>query len=35
MKSIEKQLALYIKGYSEALVTSKTRTANFRKWLEA
>ncbi|MBB1269173.1 LytTR family DNA-binding domain-containing protein [Shewanella sp. SR44-3] len=28
-------LALYIKGYSEALVTSKTRTANFRKWLEA
>ncbi|MGI2177708.1 LytR/AlgR family response regulator transcription factor [Shewanella frigidimarina] len=28
-------LALYIKGYSEMLVTSKTRTANFRKWLES
>lgn len=28
-------LALYITGCSEPLITSKTRTANFRKWLEA
>ena len=27
-------LALYLKGYSEIFITSKNRTANFRKWLE-
>lgn len=27
-------LALYLKGFVDILITSKTRTANFRKWLE-